>query len=1115
MEGLSHAIFIVLHVTQSQIELPDENRLDLPAAWTKGVLASVHREPDPSAPALWREQIEQQREAIDLALGFPENAPFVGAIRAHLDGEPDAVGAAAVLFLAQTGNSFDPVRNIALDAWRLEHGLPFAASAIAEEGGLYLEPRSIQNPDRSGPRVRTGVLAASNHVAVADWDRNVTAGLRGDIERCGENEYRAVRDTVAEHRSGPGQRSRAALLLPGEHDWVAETCSEAPYSNEATDGEMWALIKTAEQLNALPALALWPNRVSPATLGSLIAGLGADSLPALVATLDLDWEPNAEQRRTLLAGIAMLPGDDAMRWLIEHLTEPHVAAAAVEAARRFPVRALHTVASRAAPENERDRRSRAATLAEIDPAVFEAAMKQLTEAERADIRALMSRPDPMPEADPGTLPRLLVDPPWAKPRPKTKPKTIKGLKAPESTTLEWLPGEQDRYLTAGDRHYEQETDWAAWADGAHYKPGSASVLLAYGPLDSGRELIANRKWKHRFDCRIDAIPRILGRFEAAAVPAFVKQANRNTHVRKLLLPVVDLEVARLMAEWYSRFASERALAVGWLDRHATSAARLLLPDALGEKGKARDHAAAALRCLAVRHDGAVVLDAAAEYGPAAVEASRPILEADPLEPIVEVPKLNTWAGPVLLPQVRVAGGDAALPEAAVRHLMQILAIASPTYDYEGIDIVAQTCDRASLRAFSHALFESWLAVGAPSKDGWALTQLSHFGDDETVRLLAPLIREWPGQNQHKRAVSGLGVLGRIGTEEALRAMQSISQRVKFKALKVEAGRQIEVTAAGLGLTREQLADRLVPDLGLGRAGSLVLDFGPRKFTVVFDEHLKPSVTDEEGKPRKSLPKPGAKDDGELANAAYKRFTKLKKELRTVATDQVRRLEAAMVNARTWNRDEFERLFFGHELMRHLADRMIWLAESGGERFGFRIAEDGTLSDIEEATVELPEDAVIRLAHPVHMEPDQLAAWSQILADYEVLQPFEQLTRTAMVFTDEELKTGDLLRFQGFEVDSGKILGMTKYGWVRCSPQDNGTEWGIHYPLPRGGYVIVALHPGISIGMGADNEAQQLERVFLSNSEIYWRRQSKSHPTDIDPVTASEVLASLDRLTGRS
>ncbi|MFD0330380.1 hypothetical protein ACFQZC_24780 [Streptacidiphilus monticola] len=47
-------------------------------------------------------------------------------------------------------------------------------------------------------------------------------------------------------------------------------------------------------------------------------------------------------------------------------------------------------------------------------------------------------------------------------------------------------------------------------------------------------------------------------------------------------------------------------------------------------------------------------------------------------------------------------------------------------------------------------------------------------------------------------------------------------------------------AEGLGLTGDQLSDRLVPDLGLESDGTTVVDYGTRRFTVGFDEQLRPS-----------------------------------------------------------------------------------------------------------------------------------------------------------------------------------------------------------------------------------------------------------------------------------
>jgi hypothetical protein len=202
-------------------------------------------------------------------------------------------------------------------------------------------------------------------------------------------------------------------------------------------------------------------------------------------------------------------------------------------------------------------------------------------------------------------------------------------------------------------------------------------------------------------------------------------------------------------------------------------------------------------------------------------------------------------------------------------------------------------------------------------------------------------------------------------------------------------------------------------------------------------------------------------------------------------------------------------------MRHLARRMIWLAQTGERRIGFRIAEDGTFSDGADETVQVPAGAVIRLAHPIDLTSEELLSWAQILADYEILQPFPQLSRPVMTLTEDELSTGRLRRFEGAVVPPGSILGLTKRGWVRGRPQDNGTEFGFHFPLPAGGLVAVQLNPGLQIGMGSDVEDQILETVYLTDTlDEYYMGRDIAHSKEIDPVTASEVLAALDQITAK-
>jgi hypothetical protein len=194
-------------------------------------------------------------------------------------------------------------------------------------------------------------------------------------------------------------------------------------------------------------------------------------------------------------------------------------------------------------------------------------------------------------------------------------------------------------------------------------------------------------------------------------------------------------------------------------------------------------------------------------------------------------------------------------------------------------------------------------------------------------------------------MDGLDILAVQGSSSALSALNELATKGKPPRLRKYAASRVTVAAENLGLSAEQLADRIVPDLGLAPDGSLRLDYGPRQFVVGFDEQLKPYVTDPAGKRLKTLPKPGLKDDAIPAQASYNQFSALKKAVRTLAVEQIGRLERAMCARRSWSGEEFEELLVAHPLLRHVVRRLVWAVfdtapEDGGSVIAtVRVAED--------------------------------------------------------------------------------------------------------------------------------------------------------------------------------
>ncbi|MFL6116139.1 MAG: DUF4132 domain-containing protein [Catenulispora sp.] len=506
-----------------------------------------------------------------------------------------------------------------------------------------------------------------------------------------------------------------------------------------------------------------------------------------------------------------------------------------------------------------------------------------------------------------------------------------------------------------------------------------------------------------------------------------------------------------------------------------------------------------------------------EPGTATSPAPDPLRAALPKR----MPAMPIWAEPHSLPQLLLAGRERALPPAAGRNFVLMLMLSKPDTPYPGLPIVEELCDDSSLADFCWALFENWQTADYPAKQSFAFHALRWFGDDGAVRRLSALIRAWPGEGGHARAVTGLDVLAAIGGDTALIHLYGISQKVKYKGLKEAAQDRIAALAGELRLTREQLGDRLVPDLGLDDSGALELDYGPRRFSVFFDEQLKPGVRDASGKLLKALPKPGAKDDPELAPAAYQRFSGLKKDVRTLASDQIARLEQAMVARRRWTKAEFEDYLVRHPLLRHLVRRLVWAdfqPDDSKVRAAFRVAEDLTYADVDDEPFPLPDDAVVGLAHPLDLADDQ-PRWSEVFADYEILQPFQQLGRSVFALTPEEAEAHTLKRFDGLRTPGGKVLGLERRGWTRSDPADGGWQGYLLHALPGNLTLVIDLEPGFNVGAAGYADDQQFHEVWIEPGRQgytgYWRHQrDKSVPFSVlDPMTASEILRDLTEVTG--
>ncbi len=465
-------------------------------------------------------------------------------------------------------------------------------------------------------------------------------------------------------------------------------------------------------------------------------------------------------------------------------------------------------------------------------------------------------------------------------------------------------------------------------------------------------------------------------------------------------------------------------------------------------------------------------------------------------------------------------------EEAKEDYMQALLVAYADLSVPGVSpeagALASELEEGELSRYMSELFDKWLEAGAEAKKKWVLYAASIHGGEEIVPVFWHQIQEWPQNARGAMAAEAVKALALNGSAQALLLVDQISRKFKFRQVKTAAGQALEYAASALGISREQLEDRIVPNLGFDEEFKHTFDYGTRTFQVYLTPSLELQVYDSEGKQLKNLPAPGKRDEEEKAKAAYAEYKRLKKQLKTVAANQKLRLEQALTGVRLWRADAWRELFVKNPVMHQFAIGLIWgLYEEGALVCTFRYMEDGSFTTEDEEEFELKEDVFVGLVHATELAKESLDAWKEQLEDYEIVQPIEQLTRPIYRITEEEKGQRELARFGGKLLNglslSGKLQGM---GWYRGSVEDAGIyntfyreDGGIGVELEFSGSYVGDENDEVTVYGAVFYKAGTVKRGSYVYDTV--REENRYLLGEVNPRYFSEIVLQLARATASS
>lgn len=1040
-----------------------------------------------------------RRDAIVLGATHadPEHASLQQKAIAHLDGDGPfaavAAAAAALLVLFERepapGVSNETLSRSLVDAW-LERGGPALAVLACAATAAF---RARRDPgDHS--------LVLDRHVTPMQYGEPLHEpaerrwiALRARHATMPDADYAAARAAAAKllPNASPRLAARLVYAFPDEAAWSAALARAllAGTAHAHFDLLLASLADPALVAEVVDHFHDGAYQLAPHVydLADALQLAAAGPLVAIAeSAANVHWGVE-EERRESAAAVALVPTPQVAQWLATRLDDKAIRAPASQLFARAPQLAITTLAPIVAGPAGKKKTSHehaAALLASVvraAPDTARAAVEELVGPAARLVLDLIAAAAVVAEAEPSAVPPLLAAPPWAHGRPRSKKKSGKPL------ALELSPLAFAEHLEEGvAQEYPAAADeTAALARIERELAAGSHVFLFQLPMVSRTTALAllerhpTSAWckSYRFDEHLATALAQIGIEALGPLLRFAKE--RPGEVAAGLEEAVSPRVAPVMAHVLARVRKHRRVAERWLVRHPRAAAVGLLPELVGKgsDAKARSNAARALRFLAARGQADTLAEVASEYGSPCVSALAATLADDALADLApkKPPRLPAWLGVGSLPRPRLEGAPPrSLPLAAVQSLCEMLAFTDHEEPYEGLEQVREACDAVSLGDFAWGIFEAWCLAGNPMNEKWAFFAIGHLGRDEHAHRIAALVRQWPSDGAFPRAVVGLDVLATMKSDAAFMLLHGIGERVKSRPLQNRAIEKMESVAESLGLGVDELADRLVPTLGLDDDGARVLDFGPRSFRVGFDEHLRPFVRDAEGARLADLPKPGKSDDEAKATAASAQWKSLKKAAKATAGQQVERLQDAMIAQRRWEPATFATYLAGHPLVAHLVRRLVFgvYDGAGGLVASFRVAEDGTYAGPDDETLTLPDGARIGVLHPLEISVAAVATWGERLSEYEILQPFPQLGRDV----PRSITRADVERFT--PVDTLKLLGLERRGWRRGPVGDGGIVDEVE---KEAGPLRVALQlvPGIYAGDPRMNPLQTPQSLEFS------------------------------------
>ncbi|MEU1413738.1 DUF4132 domain-containing protein [Streptomyces sp. NPDC005731] len=346
------------------------------------------------------------------------------------------------------------------------------------------------------------------------------------------------------------------------------------------------------------------------------------------------------------------------------------------------------------------------------------------------------------------------------------------------------------------------------------------------------------------------------------------------------------------------------------------------------------------------------------------------------------------------------------------------------------------------------------------------------------------------------------------TPELVTAIRTVRRTVRHAGVPKQLDKMLKKVDAALA-ERTEVALRLprlefdTASLGGSAAGGVLRRTAGDHQAVVTVTDTATLAWEKDGRPLRSVPAPVRRDHAALV----KELRDLVKRVNAQLVTLVRALEGGLavdaVHPYGWWRSELA----GHPLARTLVRRLIWEIEVAPGEWR------AVLPETDEHLPDAPDDASVRLWHPLRSDTRAVRAWRDLLSERHIRQPFKQAFREIYLLTPAEEQTRVYSnRFAAHLVHYRRMFALFRArGWRSdlLGPWDGGDDDEAERTFAAGEWRVRFFHSWAD--WAGENELASTDQVrFDRRVEGAWREVPL---TEVPPLVFSEAMRDVDLFVG--